>query len=93
MDQGGEDAGPGGPQGVAQGDGAAVGVEPLVLHGKAPLPEDGESLRGEGLVELNEAEVREAQPRPLQGFPGGGHGADPHDPWGYAGHGDGADTG
>src|SRR5665647_863487 len=51
MDEGGEDAGARGTNGVAEGDGATVGVD--FLHIQAEFLGDGPGLGGEGFVRLD----------------------------------------
>ncbi len=54
---------PGGGQRVAEGDGAAVLVDPRVVVGDAVVVEQGQHLDGEGLVDLEQADVVDAQAR------------------------------
>src|SRR6266542_3524823 len=56
------DPGSGHPDGVSQGDGAAVRVQPVVVE--LELAVAGEHLGGEGLVQLNDLEVLEGQAGP-----------------------------
>src|SRR5262245_32802833 len=74
--EGGGEAGAGAAERVAEGDRAAVDVEPLLVDPE--LADAGEDLRGEGLVELDQVDLVELEA-------GGGEGtgdrldrADPH---------------
>ena len=44
-----------------------------------------QGLRGEGLVELDDVDVVDLQPGPVEQLAGGGLGTDAHDSWWYAG--------
>ena len=57
-DQGAGEAGAGAAERVAEGDRAAVDVEPLLLD--AELAGAGEDLGGEGLVELDQVDLVDA---------------------------------
>src|SRR5690606_36817866 len=52
--EGGQDAGSGGTDGVAEGDAGAVGVEPFVRGRDVPLAQAGQHLGGERLVQFDE---------------------------------------
>ncbi len=78
MGGGGEDAGAGGADRVAERDARAVGVEPLVGGVDLPLAQDGEDLGGEGLVELDQADLVEGEPGPIEGGAAGEDGPDAH---------------
>ena len=54
----------GGGERVADGDGAAVLVDPRVVVGDAEVVEEGQHLDGEGLVDLEQADVLDATDRP-----------------------------
>src|SRR5690606_26093355 len=88
VDEGGQEAGTGGAERVAQGDSPAVDVGPLpqavgiaatVLH--APRADH----RGERLVDLEQVDVVDGEAGALQHLRGGGNGPGEH--------GDGVDTG
>ena len=69
----------GGGERVAGGDGAAVLVDARVVVGDAEVLEEGEHLHGEGLVELEQADVVDGEPGLAQRLLGGRHRADAHD--------------
>ena len=68
-----------GAQRVAQGDRAAVRVDVLGVVGQAELPEHGQGLRGERLVQLDHVQVGDGQPVAGQQLLRGRHRADAHD--------------
>jgi hypothetical protein len=75
-------AGAGGAEGVADGDGAAVGVD---LGGvEAELTDAVEALAGEGLVELDGVDLVDGEAGLVQELADGGDGADAHDVGGDA---------
>jgi hypothetical protein len=59
VEQGGEQAGAGGAEGVAEGDGAACHVHPGQVGAGLALP--GEDDRGERLVDLHQVDVVDGQ--------------------------------
>ena len=63
--------------GVADGDGAAVDVD--LAHVEVQLTGDGDGLRGEGFVGLDEVDVLDGHAGLGHGLTGGGNGADAHD--------------
>ena len=75
---------PGGAEGVPQRDGAAVHVDDARVHAK--FLDHGQGLRREGLVELDEFEIRECEPPAREGLGDGLDGADAHDVGIDAGH-------
>ena len=77
MEQGHADARTGGPDGVSQGDRAAVDVQ-LVVH-ERELAAAGEDLGGEGLVQLDQVVVLDRRAVLLLQRLGRGHGTEPHD--------------
>src|SRR5262245_6162180 len=70
VDQRGEDAGAGRPDGMAEGDGAAVGVDDGAVE-LGPAGEARQRLGGERLVQLHHVEVAPADPCPSQSGGGG----------------------
>ncbi len=62
---------------MPQRDRAALDVQALGVE--AQLAIAGDDLGGEGLVDLDEVEVREPEGEPLEQPLHGGHDADPHD--------------
>src|SRR6267378_228924 len=64
----------GAAEGVAQGDGASVGIDAAGVE--AGLLDDGQGLRGEGFVELDYCHVIEREAGELQRFGDGSNGAD-----------------
>src|SRR5919107_5535590 len=86
VQQGSEDASPRAAQRVPEGDGPAIRVQPLVLWIHTPLVQDRQDLRGECLVQLDEADVVQREPRPLQCLCGGRHRPYPHDLWRHPRH-------
>jgi hypothetical protein len=70
---------------MAQGDGAAVDVDPRRIE--AQLAHAGDRLAGEGLVELDEVDLLDGQPGPLERLARGRHRAHAHDRWMHPGHG------
>ena len=70
------EAGAAGPERVAQGYGAAVHIGALAVEAELPL--DGQVLRGERLVDLDQIQVVERQARGGKRPAGGGHRPDPH---------------
>src|SRR4051794_31322201 len=76
---GGEDAGAGGSDGVAEGNAGAVGVEPVIERVDLPLAQDGEDLGGERLVEFDEVDLVEGEVGAVEGRRGGADWADAHD--------------
>ena len=64
---------------MAGGDGAAPGVDPLVVVGDAEVVEEGDDLHGERLVELEQADVLDGEAGLAQRLLGGRHRADAHD--------------
>lgn len=52
-------------QRVAEGDGTAVAVDPLVVVSQAELAQYREALGGKGLVELDDVHVGQRQPDKL----------------------------
>ena len=68
--------GAGAAEGMAERDGAAVDVDARRIE--AERADDGEGLRGKGLVELDEADVVEGEAGELEGFGDGGDGTDAH---------------
>src|SRR5699024_8111190 len=78
----------GGADAMAERDARAIDVEAVeVALAPAPLAGDGERLRGEGLVELDEIDVRQLEAGPLQRPGRGRDRADAHGLRGHAGHG------
>jgi len=75
---GGRQLGAGAPQGMSQGDGAAVGID--ALGGEFGEPDRRQRLHREGLVELDNADVGERER-----FRDGHHGAGPRDAGRHAG--------
>src|SRR3981081_2407728 len=69
VEEGDQDAGAAGADGVADGDGAAVDVEAVLGDGE--LAADGDGLGGEGLVELEEADVLDLDAALAEGGAGG----------------------
>src|SRR5581483_2180266 len=55
---------------MAERDGAAVRVDVLGILGNAELPQTGNALRGECLVELDQVKVRNLQAEPLHQLAG-----------------------
>ncbi|MCY1511484.1 hypothetical protein D9M68_459050 [compost metagenome] len=79
---GGQDqAGAGCAERVADGDGAAIGIEPWIIECDTELPGAAEHLGGEGLVDLDQVHVVQAQARPLQCLGAGRHRPQAHEPW------------
>ena len=62
---------------MAQSDGAAVDVD--LAHVEVQLTRDGDGLRGEGFVGLNEVDVVDGHAGLGHGLTGGGNGTDAHD--------------
>src|SRR5690554_2810401 len=82
VEQGGHEACTRGPEGMTECDGTTIDVGalpqggrigPTVLH-----PPRGDD-RGEGLVDLEEIDVVDGEPRPIQSLLGGGDRASEHD--------------
>src|SRR5690242_2124994 len=48
---------------MAERDRAAIGIDARVVVGEALIARDGERLRGEGLVQLDDVHLREAEAR------------------------------
>src|SRR6266851_8919042 len=65
-DECGGEFGAGAAEGVTEGDGAAVGIDARGVE--AGLLDDGEGLRGEGFVELDDGHVAEGKAGELQCF-------------------------
>ena len=61
---------------VAEGDGASVDVNTLRVE--AEFADDGESLRGKGFVEFDEADVGQGEASAAEGFGDGSDGTDAH---------------
>src|SRR5579884_2926758 len=76
VDEVGDEAAAAGAERVAQRDGAAVGIELTLVN--AELADDGDALRGEGLVQLDHVNVRKLQAGAGQRLADGGDGADAH---------------
>src|SRR5579875_3394041 len=74
VDEVGDEAAAAGAERVAQRDGAAVGIELTLVN--AELADDGDALRGEGLVQLDHVNVRKLQAGAGQRLADGGDGAD-----------------
>ena len=70
---------------MPQGDGAPARIDPRVIVGQAHLPRAGQSLRGKGLIELDDVEVVHSHAQPGQQLVGGRHGPDAHGPRRHAG--------
>ena len=70
---------PAGGERVSGGDRAAIRVDAGVVVGDAEVVEEGEDLHGEGLVELEESDVRNRQAGLGEGFLGRRDRADAHD--------------
>ena len=66
------------PERMTERDRAAVHVHPFLVE--AQLPDDGEALRRERLVELDEVDVSGGDARPLEQLADGRNRADAHDP-------------
>ena len=64
---------------MADGDRTAVAVDPGVVVGDAEVVQEAEHLDGEGLVDFEQADVRNAQPGVLERLLGGRDRADAHD--------------
>src|SRR5499427_2634782 len=62
---------------MAEGNRAAVDVQTIVI--KLQFAIAGDDLRGEGLVQFNQIDVRERQLLPFEQSPGRRYRADPHD--------------
>ena len=77
MQEGDDDAGAGSADGVTDGDGAAVDVD--LAHVEVQLTRDGDGLRGEGFVGLDEVDVVDGHAGLGHGLTGGGNGTDAHD--------------
>src|SRR6476469_9193185 len=77
VEQGRRDAGAGGPERVAEGDGPTVDVELVEVH--AQLVRRGQHLRGERLVDLVEVHVPDGHAGPGQRLARGLDGAEAHD--------------
>ena len=67
------------PSGMAQGDGAAVGIEALGVVRQAEGAQHGQGLGREGLVEFDDIEITQGKPGPGQDLADSGHGANAHD--------------
>src|SRR3954453_13750327 len=72
---------------MAERDRAAVGVHLLGIVREAELTEDGKTLSGECLVQLDHVEIADLETEPPHQFLRGGRRANPHDPRGDAGDG------
>ena len=84
--QGGQgQAGTGGAERVANGDGAAVGVQARVIKGDAELLAAAQYLGGKGLVDLDDVHVVQAQPGAAESFLAGFNRTQTHDAGGNAG--------
>src|SRR5574340_1135633 len=68
---------------MSQRDRAAVWIDPV--HRQAGVPYDRERLDCEGFVQLDDAQVFQAQPRELKSLRNGDHRTDTHDLRGHAG--------
>ena len=64
---------------MAEGDRAAVRVDPRVVVGDAEVVEEGQHLDGERLVDLEQPDVVDGQPGLAQRLLGGRDRADAHD--------------
>src|SRR5690349_9657942 len=78
VDEGAEDHRAGGAERVAHGDGAAVDVG-LLVRVVVQVAHQLERDRSEGLVDLEEVDVLDGQPRLVEGLAAGGAGAGQHD--------------
>src|SRR5690606_7365065 len=87
------DAGAAHAEGVAEGDGAAVGIYEWGVFGDAEVAEDGDALAGEGFVELDDVEVGGCEVEAGTEFAGGGCGPHAHDARRDAGRGAAEDAG
>src|SRR4051794_20064270 len=79
MNGGGSDACPRHAERMPESYGAPVRVDVLGLVRKAELAQDGESLAGESLVELDDVESGDLQTEALDELPRRRDWADPHD--------------
>src|SRR5207253_10473965 len=61
IERGSDEARAAGTERVADGDGAAVGIDVWRVVREAEVAEDGERLRGESFVELDDVHLRELQ--------------------------------
>lgn len=77
VEQGADLAGAGAAEGVAEGDGAALGVD--FLHGEAELVGAPEALGGEGLVDLEDVDVVLGEAGELEDLGDGLPGAEAHE--------------
>ena len=87
MGGGGDETRPAHAQGMAEGNGAALGIEAGIVVGQTQLAGAGQDLRGEGFVQLDEGHVAKGKSEPLQQFARGRHRANAHDGGRHAGDG------
>ena len=71
---------------MAECDRPPVGIDVLGIVGKSQLPQGGQRLAGERLVQLHDVDVCHGEPGPVQQLAGCRDGADSHDPRRYADH-------
>src|SRR5215470_8228225 len=93
IERGCDEAGAAGSERMAYGDGAAVGIHMRSVIGDAEIAQDGESLRSESLVELDDVHLRKLEASFSEDFARGGRGAHAHDPGSDASSGCGDDAG
>ena len=86
-DGGREEARAAGPQWMAERDGAAVGVHVSGIVGQAERAQHGQSLRREGLIELDDVHPVQAQAGACEQLAHGGDRSEPHHPRGDSGGG------
>ncbi|MCY1398192.1 hypothetical protein D9M71_132180 [compost metagenome] len=72
---------------MAEGDGAAIGVQARIVEGQAQLFCATEHLGGKGLVDFDQVHVSQRQLRTLQGLGNGGHRPQAHQVRRHAGDG------
>jgi hypothetical protein len=71
-------------QRVPQGDRAAVGVHVVGVVGQAEVTQEGQGLRGEGLVQLDHVDVGDRAAQAAEELAGGRRGTHAHDPGRHA---------
>ena len=82
--RGGDKASAAGAERMANGDGASVGINVRGVVRKAEVAEDGEGLRGEGFVELDDVHLRKLEASFRENFARGRGRAHAHDARGDA---------